>query len=336
MFNYTQCANDLIKAMTHKYIRRVPKGVTKTGKTKYIYFYAGQETPRKKGGNNEVVDHVNSLLVSRQARGDKNHFEHLVDSLKKVRDTLNKVNAGNIDKKALRDAVNHIMPDARAAALNRLSMSSNSVDKIRSQINVDALVNTVMGGKMKNDIFNMIKEQIAQKTPTDVIETKTLDYMQNRVQDLIKRAANAPTQESKTTNVDQEYQRALDQTANPDHVDTIVAVLSRKLKDGESVTAQSVSNTMLSNVVSQIVPDIKSGLVNRFRADLTQRQIDPASIKTKDIVQKVIGDEGVLNKIKETLVDGVNNDKDVESIQYQVFQHIANAAQKHITTLLQK
>ena len=43
MFNYTQFTNDLIKAMTHKYVRRIPKGVTKTGATKYMYYYAGQE-----------------------------------------------------------------------------------------------------------------------------------------------------------------------------------------------------------------------------------------------------------------------------------------------------
>ena len=43
MFRYSSFLDTLLKAMTHKYIRRVPKGVTKTGKTKYMYFYAGQE-----------------------------------------------------------------------------------------------------------------------------------------------------------------------------------------------------------------------------------------------------------------------------------------------------
>ncbi len=42
--------------MTHKYIRRVPKGVTKTGKTKYMYFYAGQE------GHGRGIAHESELV----------------------------------------------------------------------------------------------------------------------------------------------------------------------------------------------------------------------------------------------------------------------------------
>jgi len=56
MFNYTQFANDLIKALTHKYVRRIPKGITKTGKTKYIYYYAGQE------GHGKGIAHENELV----------------------------------------------------------------------------------------------------------------------------------------------------------------------------------------------------------------------------------------------------------------------------------
>lgn len=57
MFNYTQFTNDLIKAMTHKYIRRVPKGVTKTGATKYVYYYAGQE------GHGQGIAHDEELIA---------------------------------------------------------------------------------------------------------------------------------------------------------------------------------------------------------------------------------------------------------------------------------
>ena len=43
--------------MTHKYIRRVPKGVTKTGATKYMYYYAGQE------GHGKGVAHEEELVT---------------------------------------------------------------------------------------------------------------------------------------------------------------------------------------------------------------------------------------------------------------------------------
>ena len=56
MFRYSSIVDTLLKAMTHKYIRRVPKGVTKTGKTKYMYFYAGQE------GHGRGIAHESELV----------------------------------------------------------------------------------------------------------------------------------------------------------------------------------------------------------------------------------------------------------------------------------
>ena len=56
MFRYSSFLDTLLKAMTHKYIRRVPKGVTKTGKTKYMYFYVGQE------GHGKGIAHENELV----------------------------------------------------------------------------------------------------------------------------------------------------------------------------------------------------------------------------------------------------------------------------------
>jgi hypothetical protein len=57
MFRYSFIVDTLLKAMTHKYIRRIPKGVTKTGKTKYVYFYAGQE------GHGKGIAHENELVT---------------------------------------------------------------------------------------------------------------------------------------------------------------------------------------------------------------------------------------------------------------------------------
>jgi hypothetical protein len=56
MFRYSLLINDLLKALTHKYIRRVPKGVTKTGATKYVYYYAGQE------GHGQGIAHESELI----------------------------------------------------------------------------------------------------------------------------------------------------------------------------------------------------------------------------------------------------------------------------------
>ena len=57
MFRYSFLIDSLLKAMTHKYIRRVPKGVTKTGATKYMYYYAGQE------GHGKGIGHESELVT---------------------------------------------------------------------------------------------------------------------------------------------------------------------------------------------------------------------------------------------------------------------------------
>ena len=57
MFRYSLFIDSLIKAMTHKYVRRIPKGVTKTGATKYVYYYAGQE------GHGKGVAHEEELVT---------------------------------------------------------------------------------------------------------------------------------------------------------------------------------------------------------------------------------------------------------------------------------
>jgi len=57
MFRYSFIIDSLLKAIGHKYIRRVPKGVTKTGATKYMYFYAGQE------GHSKGIGHESELVT---------------------------------------------------------------------------------------------------------------------------------------------------------------------------------------------------------------------------------------------------------------------------------
>lgn len=57
MFRYSLFLDTLLKALTHKYIRRVPKGVTKTGATKYMYYYAGQE------GHGRGIAHEEELVT---------------------------------------------------------------------------------------------------------------------------------------------------------------------------------------------------------------------------------------------------------------------------------
>ena len=74
MFRYSFIIDSLLKAMGHKYIRRVPKGVTKTGATKYMYYYAGQE------GHGKGIGHESELVTGASfamGQGDQRHHAHI-------------------------------------------------------------------------------------------------------------------------------------------------------------------------------------------------------------------------------------------------------------------
>nr|DAU09814.1 MAG TPA: hypothetical protein [Caudoviricetes sp.] len=74
MFSYSLFVDSLIKAMGHKYVRRIPKGTTKTGKTKYVYFYAGQENRGQGiGHESELVQGASFAM----GQGDQRHHAHI-------------------------------------------------------------------------------------------------------------------------------------------------------------------------------------------------------------------------------------------------------------------
>jgi hypothetical protein len=76
MFSFYSVILDLIKARTHKYVRRIPVGATTTGATKYRYFYHGQE------GHGKGLAHESELLVGASfvfnAEGQNKYHAHII------------------------------------------------------------------------------------------------------------------------------------------------------------------------------------------------------------------------------------------------------------------
>lgn len=74
MFSFYSVILDLIKARTHKYVRRIPVGATKTGATKYRYFYHGQE------GHGKGLAHESELVVGASfvfSEGENKYHAHI-------------------------------------------------------------------------------------------------------------------------------------------------------------------------------------------------------------------------------------------------------------------
>jgi hypothetical protein len=74
MFSFYKVILDLLKARTHKYVRRVPIGATHTGATKYKYYYQGQE------GHGKGVGHEEELVAGASfafGEGDDRYHAHI-------------------------------------------------------------------------------------------------------------------------------------------------------------------------------------------------------------------------------------------------------------------
>lgn len=74
MLSFYTFAIDLIKARTHKYIRRVPIGATKTGGTKYMYYYQGQEAHGQGMGHESELVEGSSFAFG---EGENRHHAHI-------------------------------------------------------------------------------------------------------------------------------------------------------------------------------------------------------------------------------------------------------------------
>ena len=75
MFSFYKVILDLLKARTHKYVRRVPIGETHTGATKYKYYYQGQE------GHGKGLGHEEELVAGASfafGEGENKYHAHIV------------------------------------------------------------------------------------------------------------------------------------------------------------------------------------------------------------------------------------------------------------------
>lgn len=224
MFNYTQCANDLIKAMTHKYIRRVPKGVTKTGATKYMYYYAGQE------GHGKGIAHDTELIVGASfALGTSSnryhaHIKNVDGENITVRydDGPKKGQEETLTKKQFRSAVqkthNVFEYEKQATTSPRLEESDDmlerlmtapvllikdeaSMEKIPSFLyrkNADVVIdkyleNPATGGRFADipNIREVLKDQINDKREAKILDADTFDRLKNKLSVLASRGKMA-------------------------------------------------------------------------------------------------------------------------------------------------
>jgi hypothetical protein len=224
MFNYTQFTNDLIKAMTHKYIRRVPKGVTKTGKTKYMYYYAGQEGHGKGIAHDEELVHGASFALGSSSNRYHAHITNVTGDNVTVKydDGTKKGQQETMTKKQFRSMVqkthNVFEYEKQATKSPRLDESDDnlerlitapallikdesSMEKIPSFLyrkNADDVIdkfleNPATGGMFADipNIRDVLKEQIEDKREAKILDADNFDRLKNKLNSLASRGKMA-------------------------------------------------------------------------------------------------------------------------------------------------
>jgi hypothetical protein len=176
MFRYSFIIDSLIKAMTHKYIRRIPKGVTKTGATKYIYYYAGQEGHGKGIAHDEeltagasfafgehektryhmhIVLEAGDKLTLKYDDGDKKG-QTVTMTKKEFRDLLHKEHASSIQ--SAKEKAHKQLKDFQAGKEKGVKVKQSTLDKLEQRVkNIDELAptkeeNEDVGGTVKDGV----------------------------------------------------------------------------------------------------------------------------------------------------------------------------------------
>ena len=168
MFSFYKVILDLIKARTHKYIRRVPIGATHTGSTKYKYYYQEQAGHGKGlGHESELVKDASFAFGEGENRyhvhiksvdGDKLTIEYDDGDKKGQKETLSKTELQNRIHKEHATSIKQ----AHEKAKKQLATFEKMKEK---------------GAKVKDSTLNKLKAQVEK---LDSLETKKPETPQNQ------------------------------------------------------------------------------------------------------------------------------------------------------------
>ena len=181
MFSFYAVILDLIKARTHKYVRRIPVGATKTGATKYRYFYTNATA------SVQVKDeHLKQGASFAFGDGENRHHAHIVeavgDKIKvKYDDGEHKGKIEEFTKDAFKEKFSKQHPlKERQAPSNtekpkrKIKIDSLSTRAQKREVTTDNLVN-VLEAVVKQggiDALNKLLNQLKVSVTPSVDESK--------------------------------------------------------------------------------------------------------------------------------------------------------------------
>ena len=297
MFRYSSFLDTLLKAMTHKYIRRIPKGVTKTGATKYMYYYAGQEGHGKGIAHDEELTAGASFAFGEHGKtryhahivleaGDKITIQYddgdkkgqkVTMSKKEFRDLLHKEHASAIQ--GAKEKAAKQLKDFKAGKEKGVKVKQSTLDKLEERVqNLDALVPTA-----KEDEQSPFT-QFAMSTPTNYDDI-------NKINEALSKTATTLDTREKTINF---------LTAYKEHVTDILRTLDKVVTTQDLNKEFGKLTTMLQDRSDLLLRMAKNDY-QRIRVNIpliTRENLEISGVR-KDLEDRIDYDIFLINKMSE-------------------------------------
>ena len=297
MFRYSFIVDTLLKAMTHKYVRRIPKGVTKTGATKYVYFYAGQEGHGKGIGHEDeltagasfafgehgknryhmhIVLEAGNKITLRYDDGDKKG-QTVTMTKNEFKDLLHKEHASNIQ--GAKEKANKQLKDFQAGKDKGVKVKQSTLDKLEQRVkNLDKLAPT------KEDNVKSLFTKFKANPPT------TFDGFQDAL-DGIRTTARTLDTVQKTIQFLKTYQ---------ENMQDILGILHNVITDQDLYKRFGMLETLIGDrdaLISRIEKDTYDEI--RLNIPLIEREHLAITGFKKDVKDRIASDISLIENVKE-------------------------------------
>ena len=263
MFSFYSVILDLIKARTHKYVRRIPVGTTNTGGTKYRYFYQGQE------GHGKGIAHESELVVGASfvfGEGENKYHAHItkVDGnmiTVKHDDGAKKGTEHVYTKEAFQKLVHHEHRKALEQAKQKASKQLADFQQMKE-----------LGAKVKQE---------------------TLDKLEQRVKNL-----DASTGTPKKTNTKKVHVKSTPLALQP--ANKIMSFLRKVLKNGTQ-TGKEFNHVLVKGTGTFLVQTEKTAVLLSYPENMTLGfELRDEPVYLSDAYTKKIAEDKKCDKIEIT------------------------------------
>ena len=253
MFSFYKVILDLLKARTHKYVRRVPIGATHTGATKYKYYYQEQ------AGHGKGLGHESELVKDASfsfGEGENKYHAHI----KSVDGDKLTIEYDDGAKKGQRETLSKTEFQNRIHKEHATSIK-NAHEKAKKQLATFEKMKTT-GAKVKDSTLDKLKAQVEK----------------------FNSLAKTPAQEEHI----EQYHRSIEQLGS---LAKTIRDLSHGDKDKAGlrfISAPFMGSPEIEDIVNEINESSEDGDYNKYKDELNTLPSDSIGMDAYKYIDKQI------------------------------------------------